>query len=115
LKETSKIWLYEKDFHRHFRSAGRRPQSPKSATAKPSRAPQDFLVVSLRKDDLLGLGLGLVNHHARDLMGFTQATLQLLAVFPKIERLLRLLQFPSLPGRRLRTPAPARADQTAWE
>ena len=50
---------------------------------------QDFFIVAFGKDDVLGFGLGFVNHHARDLMGFTQMTLELVAVCRNVDRLLR--------------------------
>src|SRR5208282_5644967 len=49
---------------------------------------QDFVVVSFGEDDVLGLGLGFVNHHARDLVGFSKTTLELFAVFVNVDRFL---------------------------
>src|SRR5277367_5236321 len=49
---------------------------------------QDSLVVSLGKDDLPGFSLRLVNHHARDLVGLAQMTLEALAVFGNVNRFL---------------------------
>ena len=50
---------------------------------------QDLVVVTLGKDDLLGLCLRFVDHHARDFVRFAQPALQLFAVDGQVDRLLR--------------------------
>ena len=50
---------------------------------------QDLLVVSFRKDDVLGFGLDRpLNHHARDLVSLAKMTLELFAVFCNVDVLL---------------------------
>src|SRR5579864_2299916 len=49
---------------------------------------QDFFVVPFGKDNLLGIGLGLVNHGARNFVGLAQAALQLSAIGLEVDRFL---------------------------
>src|SRR5579864_1462970 len=49
---------------------------------------QDFFVVPFGKYDLLGIGLGLVNHSARNFVGLAQAALQLNAIGLEVDRFL---------------------------
>ena len=49
---------------------------------------QDLFVVSLGKHHLFGIGLRLVDHRARDFVGFAEPALQLIAVGIEIDRFL---------------------------
>ena len=50
---------------------------------------QDLFVVPLREHDLFGIGLGLVNHGARNFVGLAESALQLRAIGFEIDWLLR--------------------------